>query len=113
MGAADYLVKPVRVQECKAFKTKMKRRELTPQSYENQELRGLSKYKYEKPLGQGAAGTVSVYKSKLDGQLYAVKEIDLTFMSAKDKKASENEIQFLKVLKGPTIVKFYEAFTEG
>lgn len=28
MGATDYLVKPVRLQECKAFSTKMKKREM-------------------------------------------------------------------------------------
>jgi response regulator of citrate/malate metabolism len=28
MGATDYLVKPVRVQECKAFTSKMKKRQL-------------------------------------------------------------------------------------
>jgi DNA-binding response OmpR family regulator len=27
MGATDYLVKPVRVQECKAFTSKMKKRQ--------------------------------------------------------------------------------------
>ena len=52
-----------------------------------------------------------MYKSKVDGLLYAVKEIDMTFMSEKDKKSAQNEVQFLRVLKGPTIVTFYESFT--
>lgn len=34
-------------------------------------------------------------------------------MSEKDKKSSLNEVQFLRVLKGPTIVTFYESFTHG
>lgn len=40
----------------------------------------------------------------------AIKEIELTFLSTKDKKSAQKEVQFLKVLKGPTIVKFYESF---
>ena len=109
MGATDYLVKPVRLQECKGLSTKMKKREMP--SRETTQLQGLAKYEFEKPIGQGTAGTVSVYRSKLDGNKYALKEIDLTFMHEKDKKNANNAVQFLRVLKGPTIVTFYESFT--
>jgi serine/threonine protein kinase len=54
-----------------------------------------------------------VYKSKVDGKEYAIKEIDLSFLNENDKKNALNEIQFLRVLRGPTIVTFYEAFEEG
>jgi NIMA (never in mitosis gene a)-related kinase 1/4/5 len=74
-------------------------------------LHGLAKYEHIKPIGQGSAGTVSMYKNKVDGNNYALKEIDLTFMSEKDKKSAQNEVQFLRVLKGPTIVTFYESFS--
>jgi len=91
MGAADYLVKPVRLAECKAFSTKMKKR-IIQKSQEKTELQGLAKYEFVKPIGQGSAGTVSVWKSRVDGQLYALKEIDLTFMSEKDKRNAQNEV---------------------
>lgn len=112
MGAADYLVKPVRLQECKSFRTKMKIRD-QEQAQEKPLFQGIAKYEFIKPIGQGSAGTVSVYKSKVDGKQYALKEIDLTFMSERDKKSAQNEVQFLRVLKGPTIVTFYESFKEG
>lgn len=56
------------------------------------------------------AGAVSVYRNVMDGDEYALKEIDLTYLSPKDKKSAQNEVQFLRVLKGPTIVKFWESF---
>ena len=59
------------------------------------------------------AGAVSVYKNVLDGQEYALKEIDLTYLSDSDKKSAQNEVQFLKVLRGPTIVKFWESFVHN
>ena len=34
-------------------------------------------------------------------------------MNAKDKKAAHGEVTFLKVLKGPTIIKFHENFSHG
>lgn len=42
MGAVDFLVKPVRLQECKAFVTKMKRREIVVQP--KVQLERLAKY---------------------------------------------------------------------
>jgi serine/threonine protein kinase len=59
------------------------------------------------------AGAVSVYRNVLDGEEYALKEIDLTYLCPKDKKSAQNEIQFLRVLKGPTIVKFIESFVDN
>jgi hypothetical protein len=56
------------------------------------------------------AGCVSVYRNLLDGLEYAIKEIDLTYLPEKDRKSAQNEVSFLKVLKGPTIVKFWEYF---
>ena len=62
-------------------------------------------------MGQGAAGCVSLYRNVMDGKQYALKEIDLYNMNAKDKKAAHSEVTFLKVLKGPTIIKFHENFS--
>ncbi len=59
------------------------------------------------------AGQVSVYRNVIDGEEYALKEIDLTFLPPKDKKNAQNEVQFLKVLKAPTIVKFWESFVHN
>ena len=66
-----------------------------------------------KPIGQGAAGIVSLYKNIIDNKEYALKEIDLSSLSPQDKKSAKDEVQFLRVLRGPTIIKFYESFNSG
>ena len=35
------------------------------------------------------------------------------FMSPAEKKLAENEITLLKVLKGPTIIRYYDSFIEN
>ena len=113
LGATDYLVKPVRVQECKAFTTKMKKRQLPSIESGGPQPTGIQKYEHLRRIGQGMAGAVSVYRNVIDNKEYALKEIDLTYLSDKDKKSSQNEVQFLKVLRGPTIVKFWDYFVDN
>ena len=107
-GATDYLVKPVRHQQCRALQNKMRRSGSTHE--ETSKLQGIEKYERIRPVGSGAAGIVSLYKSRIDGKEYALKEIDLSSLSTQDKKSARDEVQFLRVLRGPTIVKFYESF---
>ena len=42
LGATDYLVKPVRLQQCRALQNKMKRREFSQE--EKSQLQGIAKY---------------------------------------------------------------------
>lgn len=42
-----------------------------------------------------------------------MKTINLQFLNEKDRKNAENEVQFLRVLTGPTLIKFYESFIEN
>jgi len=39
--------------------------------------------------------------------------MNLAVLSAKDKKSAECEVEFLRVITGPTIIKFYESFVEN
>ena len=67
-----------------------------------------------KELGRGTAGTVSLVQNKEDEQKYALKTINLRYIdNDKDRKNAESESQFLKVLKGPTLIQFYESFVEN
>ena len=113
LGALDYLVKPIRMQECRALTQKMKYRRQPQKLADPDQLTGLAKYEKIRPIGQGAAGQVTLYKNIIDGKEYALKEIDLYNMQQKDKKAAHGEVTFLKVLKGPTIIKFHENFSHG
>lgn len=109
MGAKNYLIKPVRINQCKALSSIMK----TPTPAIAKQDKGLSKYEIIRPLGQGAAGAVSLVRNKQDGQQYALKTIHLQYLNEKDRKGAENEVQFLRVLQGPTLIKFYESFIEN
>lgn len=52
----------------------------------------MEKYEYLRRIGQGMAGSVSLYRNKIDCEEYALKEIDLTGMKSKDRKSAQNEI---------------------
>ena len=82
-GATDYLVKPVRIQQCRALQHKIKRSGNTfgNTQEETSKLQGIEKYERIRPVGSGAAGIVSLYRSKIDNQEYALKEIDLSSLS--------------------------------
>ena len=71
----------------------------------------LDKYIIEKPLGEGSFGKVFLVKHKETGIQRAMKEI------VKDNKTLvsdvENEIEILKKLDHPNIVKIYEFFEKG
>ena len=56
------------------------------------------------------AGQVALYLNILDNQQYAIKMIDLQYLGKREQKEVQNEVVFLKVLKGPTFIKFFENF---
>lgn len=63
MGATNYLVKPVRINQCKALAGSMKKNISVSKAE-----KGLSKYERIRPLGKGAAGEVELVRSKQDGE---------------------------------------------
>ncbi len=65
-------------------------------------------FNYEKIslLGRGAAGSVELVRRSNDGELFALKTIQMHFMNPAERKLAENEIALLKVLKGPTIIRY-------
>ncbi len=108
MGAANFLVKPVRMAECKALIQQMRRKATSVDKAE----KGLAKYETLRDLGAGAAGSVSLVRNKIDGKDYALKTINLTYLTERDRKNAESEVQFLRVLHGPTLIQFHESFIE-
>jgi NIMA (never in mitosis gene a)-related kinase len=64
-------------------------------------------------LGTGAAGVVHLIRNKTTLEKFALKTMNLQVLSPKDKKSAECEVEFLRVITGPTIIKFYESFVEN
>ena len=60
MGAVNYLVKPIRLNECRALVSKMKQ----TQSHSVSTDEGISKYEVLRGLGKGAAGIVELVRNK-------------------------------------------------
>jgi len=77
-------------------------------------FKGLQNYTIIKELGRGATGSVSLVKC-LSGdnkdKLYALKQVSLSALNPKEAKMAENEVQLLKVLVGPTIIRYYDSFS--
>jgi NIMA (never in mitosis gene a)-related kinase len=70
-------------------------------------------YNSVKNLGRGAAGSVELVRRSTDNGLFAMKVIPMHFMNDQEKRNAENEVHLLKVLVGPTIIRYYESFTES
>lgn len=51
-------------------------------------------------------------KGRQSGELVAVKQIQLQYLSDDDKRKAEQEIEFLKVITGPTIIMFQDSFID-
>ena len=43
---------------------------------------------------------------------YALKIIDMEHLTEREKKLAMSEVEFLRVIHGPTIIKFHESFIE-
>jgi serine/threonine protein kinase/AmiR/NasT family two-component response regulator len=110
-GALDFLMKPVRRGTVLGLINQV----LTYRKNEAQrveELVGLNAYEKIQELGRGAYGRVDLVKKKNTGDLYAIKKIDFMFASEYERRSSENEATLLKVLVGPTIIRYFEQIPE-
>ena len=54
----------------------------------NEKVKGIEKYELIRWIGQGTAGCVSVHRNKFDGEEYALKEIDMTYLNERDRKSA-------------------------
>lgn len=64
-------------------------------------------------LGKGAYGYVAKVKSKINKKIYAMKMIDFSLIKNQQEiELTKNEIEIIKNLKSPHIIKFYNCFEE-
>ena len=74
----------------------------------------LDDYEILQILGKGGYGLVSKVKSKKNNKLYAMKKIDFSLIKQQtEKDLSLNEINVIKSLNSPHIIKYYNSFFEG
>ena len=66
------------------------------------------KYKKLKDIGKGSFGKVSLIKRKADGKTLVWKELAYGKMSEKEKQMLVSEVNILRELSHPNIVKYYD-----
>jgi CheY-like chemotaxis protein len=107
-GAADYMVKPIRVHNIRVLDKYIKQ---GAEKYNHTE--SVADYEKVRTLGRGASGIVDLVTSKKDLELYAMKMIPMFHFDEFKKKAAQNEITLLKVLDSPYVVKYYDHFVKN
>ena len=66
-----------------------------------------------KKLGQGAFGDAFLVHSKLTGQLWVIKKVDLNDLEYEDRVKARDEAKILEVLNHPNIIKFKDVFKDN
>jgi NIMA (never in mitosis gene a)-related kinase len=61
-------------------------------------------------LGTGAYSSVYKVKRLADGQIYAMKKVDINDLTFKEKQNALNEVRILASIKHPNIISYKEAF---
>ena len=78
----------------------------------NNDNKKMNNYTFIKNLRGGSVGKVGLYRSNINQQLVAIKEIDITRFSENDKNNLKKEPQILQMIKNPYIVQVYEFFED-
>eukprot|EP00940_MAST-03C_sp_MAST-3C-sp2_P002715 g2715.t1 len=68
----------------------------------------MEKYKVIRTIGKGTFGTVSTVERRSDGKIMVWKELDYGPMTDKEKQHVVAEVNFLRELRHPFIVKYYD-----
>ncbi len=65
-----------------------------------------------KKLGAGSYGSVYKVRREKDGEIYALKEVNLRALSAREREDAVNEIRLLASMHHHNVVRYCEAFVE-
>jgi NIMA (never in mitosis gene a)-related kinase len=72
----------------------------------------MQKYEYVKDLGAGSYGKVTLVRNKRDGEQLALKSIELSRLPPEAREKALQEVQLLRSLDHPNIVRLKDSFQE-
>ena len=73
----------------------------------------MNDYEFLKELGSGSFGrVVKVRKNKCDKEVYAMKQIKMMQLNAREKDNALNEVRLLASIDSPNIISYKSAFFE-
>ena len=64
-------------------------------------------------LGQGAFGDAYLVHSKMTGQLWVIKKVNLNELAYEERVTAREEAKILEVLNHPNIIKFKDVFKDN
>ncbi len=70
----------------------------------------MENYEFISHIGKGSFGHVSKIRRISDGKILVWKEMDYGKMSDKEKKQLVSEVNILRDLKNPNIVRYYDRY---
>uniref|UniRef100_A0A8C3WZY2 Serine/threonine-protein kinase Nek4 n=1 Tax=Catagonus wagneri TaxID=51154 RepID=A0A8C3WZY2_9CETA len=73
----------------------------------------LTAYCYQRVVGRGSYGEVTLVRHRQDGRQYVIKKLNLRNASSREQRAAEQEAQLLSRLKHPNIVTYKESWEGG
>lgn len=120
-GAEDYLIKPIKPQIIKSLhnyvnlKKKSANFAISKKEYEiGQEVNFFFSLLTlnSKKIGSGVSSRVFLAKRAKDGKTFALKVMNLDIMAEDQRQRAENESLLLKLLVGPSIIRYYDSFKE-
>ena len=76
-------------------------------------MKAKEKYKKVSKLGQGAFGDAYLVHSKLTGQLWVIKKVNLNELAYEERVTAREEAKILEVLNHPNIIKFKDVFKDN
>ena len=70
-------------------------------------------FEYIEQLGRGSYSKVYKVRRKADNQIYALKQVQMSSISEKERENSLNEVRLLSHLSHPYIINYKETFIEN
>ena len=85
-----------------------KRRPETTRPEDNVNAACFEKYEWLEEIGRGSFGSVSKVRRRTDGKILVWKELNYGKMSEKEKQMLVSEVNILRELNHPNIVRYYD-----